>query len=730
MPWQSELLRFQNGNLTQHAAPGAMVENTPAGRSPQLGEKLAILVNLTPPLPHRSREIRVIAFETYWNSTGSVVARLRRALAAANRHLIQANAQSISAQRASGQISCVVFLSDELFLGQVGAAYVKLKMPDQAIELFPQTERPLTPLGRARPPLIHIGYAKVTPGSILELSTIPASDELTTENIDSTLKQRKQTLIQQLADKQNDGSIILASYVTEENAAIETQQQPRWWQRPKRKILGEEQAPVREPSKEPADAAPARPEPPKKPTRWKLPDWQFPNWQLPTLPRPKFKLPQLSWPTINLKKLLQRRRRWQLPRISLKPLWRALLPQKVAGRARRRTRPVPEEKKGLMGGVTGGFLLIILLITISTYLQFSGPGRAETIFAEAEPAWEKAYTTQTSEDWNHVVEITNKVINIDPHHEAAKKMQAQAESAIEALETAATLKLLPLGEINPSPIPHRLLVANSWLYWLNPQSDEVLGLRLAEDGTTPASDSQQLILKQGDELRAGLPPVGELVDFAWMEPHAGYPDGALFIYGDSGRLYIYEPTIGPQSLDEQQLKGELAQDGIAWMETFGASLYLVDRQQNQILKYLPVSGIYDAPPRPYFADQNTPQLQNVFAVNLDAELYLLFDNSELRTYFKGGEEQFQVEKPPSGEFEPTLMSISNNTEEGLIYLGDPKHECIVAINKEGEFQHKFRVIDKTLRSLAAMTSSTEPDVLYLIANNHLYAAPLPNFTAQ
>ncbi|MEA3309545.1 MAG: hypothetical protein U9Q70_08560 [Chloroflexota bacterium] len=723
MPWQNEMLRFQGGVRSHHAAPGASIEEAPAGIPSQVGEQLVILVDLTPPLPHRSREIRVIAAETYWHSTGSVVARLRRALAAANRHLIKANAQSISAQRTTGQITCVAFLSSEIFLGQVGPAQAKLQLPAQPVEFFPQATRQLLPLGSTRPPLIHIGYAKVTPGSILQLASATVADKLNSEITATTLEEYSQVLDAQLATQQSNGCIVLTQYLAEETVpASAPRQKPSWWHRlPQTIPTGIPHFPDETPK-------PAGESPPESPE--KLPRWKLPAWQRPTLHWPQIQRPKLTSIAIDPRRFFSGKHHWQLPRLSVKPFFQALLPRPVAGNTKPRTRQVPTEKKPLMGGMAVGFLLVMLLITISTYLQFSGAERAENIFAAAQEAWQNAYTTQQTEDWEHVAALTEKVISLAPEHQPAQEMQHEAQSAIDALENAAILELHKLGEVHPSPSPHRLLVADSWLYWLNPSSNEVLGLSLSEDGITPAADAQLRILKEGELLRPDAQPVGKLIALAWMEPHTGYPDGALLIYGDGGRLYIYEPTIGPHSRDEQQLLGELAPGSITLMETFGNQFYLINRQQNQILKYLPVNGIYDAPPRPYFAADIAPQLQNVCSLDIDGEIYLLFGNGKLRTYFNGGEGIFQTETPPGADFQPTLMSVDTTSTEGLIYLGDPQRESIVAFNKEGQFQHQFRVMDKVLRSLEALANSKEPNVLYLIADNQLYAAPLPSFTAQ
>ena len=85
------------------------------------GYQIAVLVDLMPQLPYRSREIRSLVIKTYWASSGSIVARLRRALATANRHLITFN------QKANGNKCAVTspapFFRTTRHLGQVGAAW-------------------------------------------------------------------------------------------------------------------------------------------------------------------------------------------------------------------------------------------------------------------------------------------------------------------------------------------------------------------------------------------------------------------------------------------------------------------------------------------------------------------------------------------------------------------------------------------------------------------------------
>jgi hypothetical protein len=76
------------------------------------------------------------------------------------------------------------------------------------------------------------------------------------------------------------------------------------------------------------------------------------------------------------------------------------------------------------------------------------------------------------------------------------------------------------------------------------------------------------------------------------------------------------------------------------------------------------------------------------------------------------------------------LAVEPQTDSGMIYLGDPQQERIVVLDKRGDFKHQFRLSGEALRQLEALAISETPHVLYLIGENRLYAAPIPDFVAQ
>jgi hypothetical protein len=446
---------------------------------------------------------------------------------------------------------------------------------------------------------------------------------------------------------------------------------------------------------------------------------------------PDVKFPRL--PRLNLRRVERepqskagRRTRRNIP---VKPLVQALLPGKSAEGQERPRRRVPQERTALMGGLALGLFLTVAFITLITYAQLGGAMRGAVLLGDALQARAVAYNSQSPQDWSHVLELSEQVLTLDPQNTEAQVLHTEAKETLDVLENAAVLSATPIMELGSSPAPRRFIVAHNWVYLLNPGTDEVIGLPLSADGLTPASAATIPILQSGQMLFGES--VEHLVDLAWMEPGTGYPDGAVLIYGDNGNLYIYEPLLGPGNITRQRLEGELPSGTVTMIGTFGEQFYLIARQECQILKYTPINGLYDSPPRPYFAPENAPQLQTALGMGLDERLYLLLGDGTLHAYFQGAEDlSFNIQGLPDPHIHPTTMVIEREPEKGQIYLGDPQNERVIVLDKRGHFLHQYRLPGDMLKQLESLEVNEEPHVLYLIAKNRLYAAAIPEFTGQ
>ena len=813
MKYQTEILRFKEGARSRPPSPEATVAAAQPNLLSGAGNQIAVLVDLTPQLPYRSREIRSLVVKTYWTSSGSIVARLRRALAAANRHLISFNYKAPSGNKCAGSITCAVFSDSELFLGQVGAAYAYVSHPpalqqvhpgDPSFEIFPRRDRLLIPLGGTVPPVIHIGYTVMVPGSVACIATTRIAEAMPRETWQRTLALGKlgpiaNELSRTFALLKISGSAILSS------AEASPVSRPAPWAQP-RPSQGPAPITRRQPTTRAASLTPIPParrqgreatqETPETPLSMEsattsasvptsvdvaetpvvgisqpettpramplsqkpatqqahqAPDTETTVPQQPTqAPRATVERPWPLRPQLNLsldplrhwftdigeswrqhretRKIESTDRFTTAEQARLRHALRTLLPGKVDSEKAPKTRTPPPERQSVMAGLALGFLIVVFLITLTKVLQLGGPLRAEELLAEAEAMREQAYSSQKSDDWYALLNAASQIVRLDPQNPGAVALKLEAQQAVDALEHAAMLSVTPLLELGTAPRPRHMLVVGGWAYVLNTATDAVMAYPVSEDGRSSTAESSTTILRRGQTYLGEV--VNHLVDFGWITPCANYPDGAIFIYSDGGSVFIYEPDLGPGSISVQHIEGDLEPGNITLMATFGEKFYLVHRQLNQILMYEPVNGIYRSP-RGYFADGAAPDLQLALDIAIDGRVYLLMGDGSIQSYFAGSyDPSFEMSGLPDSDFTPLVMDIGLNVDDGLIYLAETQRERIIVLDKRGEFVRQYQLPKGELRHIESITVAQQTQVIYLIAQNRLYAAPLPSFEVQ
>ncbi|MGC9469203.1 MAG: hypothetical protein ACP5HS_11475 [Anaerolineae bacterium] len=805
MEYQTEILRFKEGARSRHPSPEATLAAAQPNVLTDAGNQIAVLVDLTPPLPYRSREIRSLVVKAYWASSGSIVARLRRALSAANRHLVDFNQEATSGDKCSGSITCAVFSDDEVFLGQVGAAYAYIVHPptsdeqylgEPAFEIFPKRDRLLIPLGGTLPPVTHIGYTVMRPGSVACLATTQIAEAQAREAWQHVLGLSKLNLIssqlvREFGGRKISGSVVLmraeaspvpkpapwahshpvgrgAPVVTEEPEPAEkpamlrpiTPSQVKTLREDPREEASDEAASTKETEASSATQAPsaiAAEEEPAEASRAAIlrphgtsrPPEDSPSISSEeTAPkqtaRAKRKLPKIpirSWMAAagqwwERRQAIREERKQQQKtaattseRARLRQALRTLLPGTVASTSKP-SRTAPKERPSLLGGIALGLLLIVTLVTLTKYLQFGGPAKAEELMTELQDLRARAYREQADDPdiWSDVLTLATQITRLDPENTEAEEIRAEAQQAVDIHEGTTLLQMLPLLDLGTAPIPRRILVTDGWIYILNTATDAVLALPLGEDPLSASSESPVVILQRGEEYLGEV--ANHLVDIAWVPPGGSYLDGAVFIYSEGGTLFIYEPALGPGSITAQRIEGDLKPGSVTVMETFGEKAYLIQRQMNQILLYEPVNGIYETP-RLYFAEGAAPDLHLAQEMAIDGRVYLLMGDGTIRTYFAGSYDySFEIDDLPEGDFSPIVMAIERDPDVGNVYLVDTQRERIVVVNKRGDFVRQYRFRKGELEQVEALAINEDLNVLYLIAKNQLYAAPLPNYGTE
>ncbi len=805
MQFQSEILRFQEGARSNHPSPEATIVAARPGMLTDAGERIAVLVDLTPRLTYRSREIRTLTVKTYWASSGSIVARMRRALAAANRHLLHINSDAPPGSKCSGSITCAVFSHEELFLGQVGSAYAFVLHPPGVFplfEVFPRRERLLVPLGGTTPPVINISYTVLEEGCAAFFATTLIAESQARELWQKalalpTLQDITHSISQEMLISKPSGSVVLVKGLASKKAATlftsaklrrqrsgeraqspspparsnpisaaqlhQTEQRNKPTEQLMAASMRQITTSVRDstadhPSRTMSsassvdaattDTAPtfsqapmSTPQPAPAPPQKK----ERPAIIAPAAAKIRHSFSMLRNRITRFVSTLRERqdrgteRETTAERARLRKSLRSLLPGKVEGLRHAGQKKPPSERGPVLGGVVAGISFLVILISLTIYMQYGGPLKAAELLTQANELRTTAYNSQKPEDWYQLRDLCAQIGRLDSQNVDAINMKLEADQAIDALENAAVLNVTPLIDLGTSPAPRHIvaagsLTANSWVYVLDTSTDDIIGLPLNPDWISSSTNVPTVILRHGQSIDGKQ--VDNLVDLAWIEPGGIYRDGALFVYSDGGTIYVYEPTLGPNSTQSQKLQGELSGVAVTAMGTFGTKLYFVHRQDNQILMYEPINGIYESP-RLYFAEETDRDLASIIDIAIDGRIYLLTGDGALHTYFAGAEDlSFKItDLPDQDTFAPSVLAVESDPENGLLYLGDTRRERIVALNKLGEFIHQFRLPGDELQHIEALTISVIVDrdtntltrILYFIAENRLYAARLPDF---
>jgi hypothetical protein len=621
----------------------------------------------------------------------------------------------------------------------------------------------LMPLGSAVPPSIHIGYTTLYPGSIVCMATTKIAESQAREVWQQALSLPRLPLIsshlnREFTNLRSTGSIVLFSAQASPTPKPAPWAQSRARTQPKTPKEPEEQPSTQVTSVKPASLTPisaprsrsgARPTSteipttPVRDTRSSRPDLSSLFESEAEPPADKQTGGGLSVPPVGewietaMRNRRERRRLHQLratersttaERARLRQALRTLLPGQVESKSTTATRTPPRERSSVLRWVALGLLLVVTLITLSKALTLGGPLKAEELLAEAKSLRTQAYSSQEPEDWYDLLALASQIVRLDPQNAEAVQLREEAQQAVDTMESAAMLSVTPLLDLGTAPAPRRLLVAGGWVYVLETSTDAIIGLPLNPDDVSSSAEGPTAILRRGQTYLGQT--VNHLVDFAWVEPGGSYPDGAVFAYSDGGDVFIYEPALGPGSITAQHINGDLNAGNVTAMEIYGENIYLVNRQDNQILTYEPVNGIYDTPRR-YFAEDAAPDLQLVQDLAIDGRVYLLMGDGTVQTYFSGSlDPSFEVNGLPDTDFIPLVMTIDPNPDRGLVYLADAQRERIVALDKRGNYMHQYRLPRGELQRIEALAINAQSQVLYLIADNQLFAAPLPNFGVE
>jgi len=155
--------------------------------------------------------------------------------------------------------------------------------------------------------------------------------------------------------------------------------------------------------------------------------------------------------------------------------------------------------------------------------------------------------------------------------------------------------------------------------------------------------------------------------------------------------FFFSQKKGIFTLQNNQLK-KLVDADEAWQDigdfnVYGGNLYLLDRDQGNIDRYLVIENGY-SDKKPYFKTNDEPplNLRGANSMAIDGAIYIGFTNRVIK-YLAGKRQKFSLSLPDEN---PALTKIYTNRDLNKVYLFSKTHRAIYQLAKDGTYEKEFK----------------------------------------
>jgi hypothetical protein len=306
-----------------------------------------------------------------------------------------------------------------------------------------------------------------------------------------------------------------------------------------------------------------------------------------------------------------------------------------------RTSPLPQ---GALRTVALVIPVIVVLIVAFTYWQ-RGLAR-ENEFNELMEQAQLTYQQAIGADDATARDLLTQTESLLAQAEAIKPSEAtigqlrgsiaEHQDIIDKVE-----RLYWVGELrsydDPGTQPRRVVVNGLNVYVLDDGNDQVYRHQLdaANDALEP-DENDPVLVRRAQQIDTAV--VGEMIDLVWM-PAGGNRQTSDLLILESGGLLEYNPSWG--------LVPVPIADKDAWslptaVGSYFGNFYILDPQAGQIFRYLPSAEDYSIPVENYFPEDVSVDLTGAVDIAIDGFIYVLYADGAIRKFEGGVPVEFQV----------------------------------------------------------------------------------------
>ncbi|MFQ5812779.1 MAG: hypothetical protein ACE5I2_06270 [Anaerolineae bacterium] len=642
--------------------------------------------------------IRVIG-EEYFQARGSVTAKLRQAVGAANSFLLQENLKSLPHEQRAGGVTCIVLregvasLTVNVYVAQTGptAAYVSYQGKLTRFPESPVTEltaEEAMPLGFKRGIPVRFYRSKVGVGDVILLTSGSLAQQASPEQIAQAVVGKDVDLalanLEELAGEGDTSAMLVRVAPVEEKPRVRRQ------------------AVVRRPVRPRVEAAPKE--------RLPRPDWS-------SLER------GVSSALRGAGDFLRR----LLPERVLSPAEpkEAPAPSKRVIRRGQPSRPAEGRRNLWMGLAIAIPVIVVILVIVVYWRQALGrQARLEELMAQAQQQIALVGQVDEATARGHLLtalESLTEAEELGPGNPQVSELQEGAENKLKEIDRVIELHWIsPLWEYSePGSDPGRVIIANDIdVYVLDKALDRVYKHLL--DDTQQALqelDVEPVLLRKGDQRDPIV--VGELMDMVWAKDESGRLESNLLVLESGGSLLEYDPLKGisvlPIGGSDRWVQPQIA-------GSYEGNFYLLDSGLNQILRYEPD---YDGSPEDYFPTPGEVDLAGVVDMALDGPVYILYADGRILKFLDGQPAPFEM----AGLYEPLRnpTALFTSEEAEFLYVADAGNDRIVQLTKEGRFLRQLKAGEgEALDQLKGLFALEKYNLLYFVSGNTLHVTNIPS----
>ncbi len=319
--------------------------------------------------------------------------------------------------------------------------------------------------------------------------------------------------------------------------------------------------------------------------------------------------------------------------------------------------------------------------------------------------------------------VVEQALEIRPADPAALAFQEEVRLALDDTNQVVRLQFsaqMPITGLENRP--SCVLLHDEDVYVLDDGTQELYGYVLDEHSGFQERPGGPVLLGRQD--RPGGTAIDKLNDFVWMDVGGSRQTSSLLLLVNDGSILGFDGLQGFAlvSVAESQLWSEPRLIG-----GYSGNLYVLDAEQDRILKYLPTGDSYDSAPMDYFQAETTVELGSAVDMAIDGYIYVLLADGGILRFAGGRDEPFSV----SGLDEDRLdrpSAIFTSPQTDYIYLADAGNRRVLQLDKEGALVRQFRPAwgnTQAFQELRDIFVQEGRGQLLALDSGQLFLAPIP-----